>query len=422
MISQITEQTPNDFEAEQAVLGAIMFDNSSMKIVQSIVKKPVYFYVPEHQYIFRSMIELENKNEPIEVIGIGDELKSLNQFEEVGGYSYITSLEDCAVDAEYVSKWCKIIAEHAHLRQFITATSDSSKKARDPESKAKDLIDETIEKLTELRGNLTSNAKAVSVFDAIPEVINNIKMVSLGKMEIGIISGLNDFDRMLGGGAQKGDLIFIGAEPSVGKTSLAMCLSYLLVLRSKKGLIISLESSRESLIRDRLIPSAISINSHLLRSGKMDQTQWDNIHDLAKQESLKNLKICDESTMNINDIYSLFAMEHKTNGVDFGMIDFTQLITPAVNTGNRNNDLGVTARGMLKICKDFNIPLVALSQLTGEKLRDSGELEQVADVKIILKPKDDGIINAQFQKNRNGKKGDCLLQFIPEYTKFKSVE
>ena len=422
MISQSIEKAtiPNDYEAEQAVLGAIIIDNSLVQIVLSIIKNPSYFYTPAHQHIFRSMIELSDKNDPIGSISLGDELKSLNQLEEVGGYAYLSSLEDCGVDSHHVSKWCKIVAEHSFLRSLISLTSDTARKARDPESTAKDLIDETMDKLSELRGNLAVNAKAVSVHAALPEIIDKIEQVGAGKMEIGIMSGYEKFDRFLGGGAQKGDLIFIGAEPSLGKTSLAVCLSYSFILKSRKGLIISLESSRESIIRDRLLPAALSINSHALRAGKITQDKQEDLHKLAQQSFLKNLLICDESTMNINDIYSLIAMEKD---IDFVMIDFTQLIAPVTNTGNRNNDLGVTARGLKKINKDFNIPVVALSQMTGDKLRDSGELEHVADVKIILTRSDEeNIINCGFKKNRNGIIGDCPMQFIPEFTKFKSVE
>ena len=422
MIPQSVEKAtiPHDYEAEQAVLGAIMLDNTIINVVMSIIKSISFFYTPAHQHILRSMIELLDKNDPIGSISLGDELKSLNQLDEVGGYAYLSSLEDCGVDYHHVSKWCKIVAEHAFLRQLISITSDTARKARDPESTAKDLIDGTMEKLSELRGTLAVNAKAVSVHAALPEIIDKIEQVSAGKMEIGIMSGYEKFDRFLGGGAQKGDLIFIGAEPSIGKTSLAVCLSYSFILKARKGLIISLESSRESLIRDRLLPAALSINSHALRAGKITQDKQEDLHNLAQQSFLKNLLICDESTMNINDIYSLIAMEKD---VDFVMIDFTQLIAPVTNTGNRNQDLGFTARGLKKINKDFNIPVVALSQMTGDKLRDSGELEHVADVKIILTRSDEeNIINCGFKKNRNGIIGDCPMQFIPEFTKFKSVE
>jgi replicative DNA helicase len=421
MISQSIEQStiPHDLEAEQAILGTIMLDNSAIKVVLSIIKSPTYFYTSAHQHIFRAIIELSGKNDPIDSITVGDELKSLFQLDDVGGYAYLGSLEDHGITYDHIPKWCKIVAEHAFLRQIVSVTSDASRKARDPESTAKDLIDETMDKLSELRGRLSVNAKAVSVHAALPEIIDKIEQVNAGKMEIGIMSGYDKFDRFLGGGAQKGDLIFIGAEPSIGKTSLAVCLSYSFVLKARKGLIFSLESSRESIIRDRLLPAALSINSHALRAGKFDQNKWEDLHELAKQDFLKNLLICDESTMNINDIYSLIAMEKD---IDFAMIDFTQLIAPVTNTGNRNNDLGVTARGLKKINKDFNIPIVALSQMTNEKLRDSGELEHVADVKIILTREDDDIINCGFKKNRNGIVGNCPMQFIPEYTKFKSVE
>lgn len=427
MISQSIETAtiPYDHEAEQAILGTVILYNESTKFVISTIKSPTVFYTPAHQHIFRVFIELASKNDPIDVVTIGSELKSLCQLDDVGGYGYLSVLEECAIDPDHLKKWCEIVNEKAFLRQFLSITMDSSRKSRYPEAKAKDLIDETIEKLMNVRKSLAANAKAVSVFDCMPDIINNIELVSSGKMEIGLVSGYNDYDRHLGGGAQKGDLIFIGAEPSVGKTSLAVCLSYSMIFKSKKGLIASIESSKESIIRDRLLPAAIGVNSHKVRSGNLDQAQWDFLTELSQDKFLKNLKIYDNSTVTIHDLYSLVDLESKTNGIDFLMIDFFQLITPSPNTGNRNQDFGEIAKGLKRINKDFNIPIIALSQLTnGSKLRDSGELEQVADVIIFLErdEEQDNIINCIFKKNRNGIKGKVPLEFIPEQTKFLPVD
>lgn len=415
---------PHDLEAEQAILGTVMIYNESFTVINSIIKDACYFYTPAHQHMFRAISELSGNGHEINSITLGDELKSLNQLEEVGGYPYLSIIEDCHLDPSHVARVCKIMAEKYFLRLVISLTSDISRRSRDPEFKSKDLIDEAIEKLTDIRKMLSMNAKAVSVYDSLPEIINNIEMVKDGKMEVGMISGYNDFDRMLGGGAQLGDLIFIGAQPSVGKTSLAVCLSYALVYKSRKGLIFSMESSRNSIIRDRLLPAAMSVNSHSLRAGNIEQKDWEFLHDLKSNSFMKNLKICDESTMNINDIYSLASMEHKTNGLDFIMIDYVQLISATNDKENRNTNLGTIARGLKRINKDFNIPIVCLSQLNeNDKLRDSGELKQVADVEIILSKTEEeaNIIDCNFRKNRNGIVGHIQLEFIPEYTRFQPV-
>lgn len=421
----VNSEIPNDFEAEQAILGAIIYDNNQYALVRSIVKSPSFFYAPAHQYIFRAMIEIVEKNKSIDELILGDELKSLNQLEEIGGYSYLAALVDCVPSSGNTKYYCDIISEHANLRQLISTASDIAKKAIDPERKAYDLIDEGIDKLTKIRQQLSTSAKAVSVFDCFPDIINNIEMVRDGKAEIGLFTGYSEFDRFLGGGLQKGDLIFIGAEPSVGKTSLGICLSYALVCNSKKGLIISIESSKETIIRDRLMPIRLHVDSMKLRAGKMGQDKWDELYQMANDVIYKDLKICDLSTQTSHDIYSLADMEYKTDGLEFILLDYTQLIAPNSNNTNRNQDLGESARMLKRINKDFNIPIIALSQLNEkEKLRDSGELLQVADVFVLLKRSDENrnIINCEFKKNRNGICGSTPLEFVPEWTKFFPVD
>jgi len=416
-------EMPKDHESEQAVLGSVISKNSELNLIRSIIKHPSYFYNSTHRAIFSAMIDLCDNGEPIEEISLFNKLRGNQHVSKSGGLSYITELYDCVSSSGNTSFYCRIIAECYLKRIIIEYTECIKKKAFDQKSKTKDIIDNALELFGKLRNTLSVNARAVRVFDEMPTVINEINLVADGKKEIGIISGYDDIDRMLGGGAQNGDLIFIGAEASTGKTSLAMCLGMSFANRAKKGLIISLESSRDSLIKTRIIPSSLSIDSRMIRSGKMTQDEWDKLIDFAQEKSLKNLKICDESTMNINDIYSLVSAEHETDGIDFLMVDFTQLITPVNYTGNRNNDLGTSGRGLKKITKDFNIPVFALSQITGDKLRDSGELSHVSDVTIIMKKMNEvGMINCQFHKNRNGIKGDCPMLFIPEFTQFKSVE
>ena len=417
----MTDEQPSDFEAEQAILGAIIYDNKHFAVVSSIVKSPDYFHFKEHQYIFRAAIDLHQNNIAIDEVLLGGELKKSNQLEAVGDYGYLGNLSELVPAASNVAYYAKLVAEKYHLRKVIAITALISEKSKIRGSKSSIVIDEAIEELLELRSSLSNSARAVSVFDCMPEIISNIELTRDKKIEPGLITGYSEFDRMLGGGAQKGDLIFIGAEPSVGKTSLGVCLSYAMVFSSLKGIIFSIESSRESIIRDRLLPAAMEINSHKLRYGNFSKEKWDLLYQQASNEFLKDLKICDDSSININDIYSIISMEQKTNGVDFVLIDYTQLISPVRNSGNRNNDLGDTAKGLKRINKDFNIPVIALSQLNEKgKLRDSGELNQIADVEIILTKNEDmeGIINCDFRKNRNGIKGIIPLKFIPEFTKF----
>lgn len=433
--SVILEDIPHDHESEQAVLGAIIYDNDSIYEALRAIKSPTYFYSSSHQYIFRAMLELLEKKKPIDDQLIGDELKKTNQLDEVGGYSYITSLYDCAPSSMNVFYYASIIAEHAFKRQLISLTIDTSKKSRDPEYNATELIDDTINKLMEIRQNLGNETLVKTVSECLPEIRDKMELAAAGKFIHGLITKFDEIDKITGGGLPKTELIIIGARPSVGKTSLAVCLGVQAAYMGKKCLFISLESGRETLIRDRLMSSITNINSYKLRSGKLSQEEWERFDGVPK-EITDNFKVTEKTGMNCNDIYSLAKIEYEKYGLALLIIDFVQLTKPSKKHSRRDQELGEVAEKFKDIAKDFNIPVVALSQLNRDvektkrkpnyaDLRDSGELEQIADIIILLhqeeNPEDEKVIDLIFGKNRNGKKATVHIEFIKEFTRFQNL-
>ncbi len=437
MNNYLANEIPQDFESEQAVLGLIMYDNDTIYPALKNIKEPSYFYTPAHQYIFRAQIELLDKKLPIEEFSIADELKKLNQLDEVGGLSYLTSLIDCVPSSMNMIYYSGLVAKNATLRRLITVTTDTAKKSRDPEIEPAMVIDETIEKLMDLRSNIGDETLVKSFASLMPEIREETERAGQGKVSYGISSGYDKIDMMTGGGFQKTELVIIGARPSVGKTSLAMCAGYQVAYSGKNAFIISLESKEKSLARDRLLPSISGIQSYTFRTGKLDQGQWDNFDNiLANDTAMERFKVCDKSGMNCNDIYSLAKIEYEQHGLELLIVDFIQMIKSSKKHSTRNQELGEIAERLKDIAKDFNIPVIALSQLNREvekskrkpnyaDLRDSGELEQIADVIILLhqeeNPDDERIYDLIFGKNRNGRKGTVNIKFIKEYTRFQDA-
>ena len=437
MLNSVISEIPNDFEAEQAVLGSIIYDNEMIYRALDAVKKPTSFYTPAHQYIFRAMLELHDKKLPIDEISLGDQLKSLSQLEEIGGYSYLASLQDCVPSSMNVFHYGKIVARHSQLRQLITLTTDTARKSRDPESEVSELLDDTIGKLMDLRADLDSDTIVRKVSDALPKIRERVELASQGKISYGLPTKYGEIDKMTGGGFQNTELAIIGARPSMGKTSLAMCLAYQACSMNKKALFISLESKEESLIRDRLLPSITNIQSNTFKTGKLDQDQWESFDNvIATDPAIDNFKITDKSGLNCSDIYSLAKIEYEQFGLSLLLVDFIQLVRPVRKHSRRDQELGEVAECLKDIAKDFNIPVVALSQLnrdvektkrkpTYADLRDSGELEQIADVIILLHqdedPDDERLMDLIFGKNRNGRRGTVNLNFIKEYTRFQNI-
>jgi len=411
---------PNDIEAEKTILGTILVENDLLPIAKSIIK-PNAFYLPEHQHIFTAMSELEN----IDAITLGDHLKNNDLLDIVGGYKELSRLDTFAGPSCNMGEWCRIVLEKYHLRLLIELSLSITKKTKTHDAKSNNIIDETIERLLEIKESLGVNSNISSVTENIKEIVSEVELVSKGKHDTGLFTGYTDIDDQHGGGIQKNDLIFLAAKPSTGKTSLSICLSIGLIQRNKRGIFFSIESSKKSIIRDRLLPIMLEIDSYKIRSGKLSQDEWDKIYSIEKR-ILDKLKICDMSKITVDDIYSMVSMEHRQKGVDFIVIDYIQLIDIPKTSGSRNDDLGEIAKGLKRINKDFDIPVIALSQVNEQgRLRNSGELENAADVKILMEKTESyentGLIELSYQKNRNGRIGNLPYVFIPEFTKFKQV-
>ena len=210
-----TGNIPNDFEAEQAVLGSIVENNDTLNDVGSILTTNS-FYSVNHQYIFRAMLELAEANQPIDEILLGDQLKSLNQLEEIGGYAYLAELVECAPTAGNIVYYAKIIQEHALLRDLITTTTDIGRKSRDPEQNITELLEEATEKIADIADQRDSN-KTYPIKKVLARAFQNLEKVSERKDDLlGLPTGFIDLDRITLGLIPK-DLIIIAARPSMGK-------------------------------------------------------------------------------------------------------------------------------------------------------------------------------------------------------------
>lgn len=433
----IEYQIPNDYEAEQAVLGAVIHDNTKMIDILPIIS-PVSFYTPAHQYIFRAAIELNNLNNPIDEILLGDQLKSLNQLDEVGGYSYLATLVDCN-PANNVVNYAKVVRKHYLLRQVISITSDACKKSSDPEINAFDILSDLDEKISTIRTNVTDDTKTVK--DVFKSSVGMLEKISQNNDEIkGIPTGFRDIDELTGG-LQLTDFVIIGARPSMGKTALALDLIRHSARCDFPGydLFISLEMSMDQLGL-RLLAQEGMVNTSKLRNGNLEQYDWDKMAMAINVLSDVPILIND-SIYDMDGIVNLIKQKHKKYGLKRVVIDYLQLIR-GDKKKPREQEIAGISRGFKLLAKDLNINIVALCQLSRElerrtdkrpimsDLRESGALEQDADVIAFVyrdeqyneDSEEKGIAEILFRKHRNGEVGKVKLLFTGKYTKFSNIQ
>ncbi len=434
---------PKNIEAEQAVLGAIIYNNGIMAEVASLLN-PKSFFSTAHQHIFRSMLELANQDVQVDEITIGDELKSSSQLEEIGGYAYLAELLDCVPSSNNIQQYSKIVQEHALLRDLIDISSKIARKSSDPENKISELLAEAESQFRKI--SLKTNQKKYSSIKNL--LVNNFqKLEKLSETDseiTGIETGLIDLDKYLSG-LQNSDLIVVGGRPSMGKTAFALNIaSNVATKKAVKGsvLIFSLEMSEDQLIT-RMLSSKSKVNGNKLKTGNLEKDDWNNLAMSTDQLSSSKIFINDSSSITSQELTAITKQldNEQDGGVSLVIVDYLQLMKGSRPDIPREQVIAEISRSLKALAKDLNIPVIALSQLNRglesrsdkhpqlSDLRESGAIEQDADIILFIyrdevyneDTKDSGTAEIIIAKHRNGPIGMLKLAFIGKYTKFDNL-
>ncbi len=438
-----TLSIPYDTEAEQALLGAVIENNDALSEIASILT-PTAFYKPSHQHIFRAMLELVDLQQPIDEVILGDQLRSLNQLDEAGGYAYLAELVECVPSAGNIKYYAKIIQEHALLRDLISTTSDIGRKSRDPEQNISELLSEAESKITEISTRSTER-KYDHIKDILASSFKRLEKISESTDEVtGIPTGFVDLDRFTSG-LQDSDLVIVAARPSMGKTAFALNIASYVATRAKdKGaiLVFSMEMSKEQLAI-RMLTSESKVDSKKLRSGNLEQEDWDKLAMATEKLSVVPVFINDSTNLSPYELTTIAKQLNKEieNGVSLIIVDYLQLMKGNRPNMPREQEIAEISRSLKGVAKELNIPVVALSQLNralenrSDKhpqladLRESGSIEQDADIILFIyrdeiyndDSPDKGIAEIIISKHRNGPTGVIRLAFIGKYTKFANL-
>jgi len=425
---------PHNLDAEQAILGGVLINNAAMNQVMDIVVADD-FYRDAHKTLFKGIIDLYNRNEPIDVTTLSQYLMAKNALDEVGGNEYLTSLADAVSTSAGIQFHAELVRELSLKRTMIMECSSISESCFQ-QSKS---IAEVLEKAEQAIFDLTKS-KSHKYFSPLGNVVkesfSDIK-ITLGHEGFitGVATGFTDFDKMTAG-LQPSDLIIIAGRPSMGKTAFALNIAYNVAMKTGKGAaIFSLEMGKKQL-GIRFLSCDAQIDAMKLRTGDLKDEEWDRLIDSAK--SLSELPIyIDTSAMRVLEIKSKCRRLMKEQNIGVIIVDYLQLIQ---GKGKRVN-LSEISRSLKGLAKELDVPVVAILQLNRNvehrpnkrpqlsDLWESEAIEQDADVIAFMyrdeqyNPTTDenrNIAEIILAKQRNGPTGRFRLTFIKEYARFEN--
>lgn len=432
---------PHSVDAEQAVLGGLMLDNTEWDNIADTLL-PEDFYRSEHQLIFSVMTQQSESGSPIDVVTLVESLNSLNQLDAAGGLDYLSELAGNARGTANIHAYADIIRERAILRRLISvANSIADSGYNTGGKKAGEVVDEAEQKVFNIADERPKDQGPVAINPLLASAVDRIDELAGSEGGItGLSTGYTDLDEMTSGW-QKSDLVIVAGRPSMGKTAFAMNLVENAVLNTEKPvLVFSLEMPAESLIF-RMLSSIGKIDQGKLRTGQLTDTDWPGFNDAVAKLKDRPLFIDDSagvSPMEMRSRARRIAREHGSIGMI--VVDYLQLMQIKGSSEGRVNEISEISRSLKLIAREFECPLIALSQLNRSleqrpnkrpvmsDLRESGAIEQDADVIAFIyrdevyneDTPDKGVAEVIIGKQRNGPIGTVRLSFLGQFTRFEN--
>lgn len=435
---------PHSLEAEQSLLGGLLIDNEALDKVADLVSVND-FYRQDHQIIFQHIHHLIEKSHPADIVTLGESLESNSELNTVGGLEYLGLLAESTPTAANIRGYAQIIRERSIMRNLVEVGTNIVDNALSPQGRdAQQLLDESESKIFQIaEAGKNDRLGFTDIKELLPQVAERIDQLFQRDNPsdvTGIPTGYKDLD-MMTSGLQPGDLIIIAGRPSMGKTSLAlnMC-EYVSIDTGLPTAVFSMEMASTQLV-SRLIGSVGKLNQHKMRTGQLDDNDWEKLSYALGQLNEAPIFIDEGSALNPYEVRARARRLHKQCGrLGLIVIDYLQLMGSAGSTENRATEISEISRSLKALAKELNVPVVALSQLNRSveqrpdkrpvmsDLRESGAIEQDADVIMFIyrdevynpETPDKGMAEIILAKQRNGPVGRVKLTFLGEYTKFEN--
>ena len=432
---------PQNVEAEQAVLGALLIEADAVTTVAEILQQED-FYRKSHQLIFETILRVSESGEPVDLITVTADLQDKGQIEEIGGVAYLANLANSVPTAANVDHYATIVKEKSIMRRLINTATKIATTGYEGGLEVSEMIDDAEKRILEISQAGSVNKGFTPIKDVLLNTFERIEFLFNNKGQVtGIPSGYPDLDKMTSG-FQRSDLIILAARPAVGKTAFALNVAQNIAVRARETVaIFSLEMGAEQLVQ-RMLCAEANIDAGKMRTGFLDEDDWPKLTMAVGTLSEAPIFIDDTPGVNVQDIRAKCRRLKAEHGLGLVMIDYLQLIAGRGKGDNRQQEVSEISRTLKLMARELNCPVIALSQLSRSveqrqdkrpmmsDLRESGSIEQDADIVSFLYRDDyynpeserKNIIEVIIAKQRSGPTGTVELVFLKNFNKFVSLE
>ena len=438
MDAPVMRSLPQSIEAEQSVIGSMIIDKSAIaQVAEKLTEDD--FYRDGHKIIYKSIFEMFKNDMAVDLVTLLEYLKSTDQLEKAGGVTYITEVSSSVPTTANLSSYIKIVEEKSILRRLIKASTAIIEDSYNKQGEVEGVLDLAEKKIFDI-----AEKRSTSDFEALSDVLERgfleIERLFNNKGQItGVPSGFTDLDAKTSG-FQKGDMVLIAARPSMGKTTFALNIAENAALREGKSVVIfSLEMPKEQLAY-KLLCSEANVDMLKLRTGNLDDKDWENIARATGPLSKAKIYIDDTAGVTVMEMRSKCRRLKMEYGIDLILIDYLQLMSGSGES--RQQEVAEISRNIKAIAKEMECPVIALSQLSRapeqradhrpmlSDLRESGSIEQDADLVMFLyrdeyynkETEDKNVGECIIAKQRNGPVGTVKLAWLGQYSKFADYE
>jgi replicative DNA helicase len=439
-VSDAAPVPPQNLEAEESVLGAMMLSPGAIGAVSEILDAGD-FYRESHAKIYRAALELYAQSEPVDAITLVDALETRSQLEEVGGRSRIQELASLVPATANAAHYARIVHELATLRGLIRAGGQIALLGWDRPGETSDLVDRAEQIIFDL-----SQQRVATEFSHIESLLKEsferiTKLYEAGEDVTGVPSGFRELDKLTSG-FQPGNLIIVAARPSMGKSAFGLCIAANLAVRHERPVaLFTLEMSKAE-VTQRLMCSEAKVESNRLRSGKLAQDDWPRLTTACDALMKSPIYVDDSGSITMMEIRSK-ARRLKSKEPNLGLIvvDYMQLMTSGASVENRVQEVSAISRSLKVLARDLDVPVLAMSQLSRaveqrhdkrpilSDLRESGSIEQDSDLVMFIYRDEyynedsdqQGLAEIHLAKHRNGPTDSIKLSFLRRYTKFTDL-
>lgn len=431
-MEMLSRPLPQNIEAEQAVLGAVLIESTVINQVLEILI-PEDFYKEAHRKIFNSMIDLDRENKPIDLLTLFDHLKSNgNLLEEVGESSYLTYLTELVPTTENVNYYAKLVKEKSIIRKLVMAASDIAHRGNDENVD----LDEFIDRAEQTILDIAQNKIKPSFYDSRELAVKALEIIEQLHARKELITGIpTGFEKLdyLTSGLQPSDLVIIAGRPGLGKTSLTLNIAAYAAMEHGISIgIFSLEMTKEQLML-RMLSNKSKVNYSNIRSGYIKDEDLEKLVHAADELGQAKIYIDDTPAISVLEIRAKTRRQKRDKGLDMIIVDYLQLMRGSRRVESREREIAEISGSLKALAKELSIPVIAVSQLSRQTetrsdrrpqladLRESGAIEQDADLVLFIHRADvyrkdpeekDGIAEIIIGKQRNGPTGTVKLAFL----------